>query len=131
MYQILFKHLVYEYCINLAFDNFRKNFPSTVAKFNVGDMFSVLEFEIDDTWWGMEDVEVVFCENGLVMFSYKTAEVHIPYDHPELGHYKSHSVWESVGSYGEDINDVNYMFSTDGSATHIFSIEEIRNLDYA
>lgn len=130
MYEILFRYLVYDYCINLAFDSISKNFPSKETKFKVGDKFVALEFEIDDTWWGMEEVEVVFCENGLVMFSYEIAEVHIPYYHPDLELYKSGNIWEETGSYGGEIGDLHYMFNTDGSATHIFSIDEIRNIDY-
>ena len=130
MYEILFRYLVYDYCINLTFDSISKNFPSKQTKFKVGDKFVALEFEIDDTWWGMEDVEVVFCENGLVMFSYEIAEIHIPFYHPDLELYKSDNIWEYIGTYGAEIGDLDYMFSTDGSSTHIFSIDEIRNIDY-
>ena len=70
MFRTFFKHVIYEYCIELAFDNLRKNFPQSKSKFIQGQKFQAIEFEVDDIWWGIEEVEVLYCDDKVLILSY-------------------------------------------------------------
>jgi len=130
MFQTIFKHFIYDYCIELAFDNLIKNFPETQFKFVVGQKFDAFECEVDDIWWGVELAEILFCDSDVIVISYASGEAHIPVDHPDIIKFENDNTWEERGAYGSELGDTNIMYANYFGGTHVFPVKEMKDIDY-
>lgn len=130
MFRTLFKYVIYDYCIGLAFDNLKKNFPAMQSRFFKGQQFQAIEFEVDDIWWGIEDVEVIHCDDDLLVLSYSSGEAHVPDNHIELTQFDNDSTWRHIGSYGDGTEDSVMIYDNTFGGTQIFPIEDMKDIDY-
>lgn len=130
MFKLLFKHFIYEYCIEVALDNVIKSFPIGANKFMVGQKFDVFECELDDIWWGLELGEVVYCDSDLVIIRYASSQVHIPNTHHDLSIFRDDEIWENVGAYGDEMGEASTIFANYFGGTQVFPLNQIKDIDY-
>ena len=97
---MLIKHFIYEYCINLLFDNISKNFNS-IKKYNVGDKYNKLYcycsadeyyemtgIDVTDTYLHIDteyiNVEIEYVTDYSIKFKYESYETTYIYKTGEI-----------------------------------------------
>lgn len=130
MSKTLLKHYIYEYCIEVAFNAIRKNFPISQSRFYVGQEFDLLEFAIDDIWWSIEFSEVVHCDNKVLVLEFASCEVHIPSGHDDVIIFSDSNEWGETGTYGDEMGDSYLIYLNQFGGRQVFSVELLQGIEY-
>lgn len=127
MFKTAIKHYIYDYCIEIIFDRIQKNFPLEANMFHKGQRFGFIEFDFEDIWWGLEDAEIIYIDKSIVIFSFASADIHIPIDDDRIEEYSRSSEWKLSGTYG-NYDTGTTMFNNCFGGTAVFSFEIMKDI---
>ena len=127
MFKTAIKHYIYDYCIEIIFDRIQKNFPLEMNMFHKGQIFGFIEFDCEDIWWGLEDAEIIYIDKSIIIFSFASADIHIPIGDDRMEEYNRSSEWKLSGTYG-NYDTGTKMFNNCFGGTAVFPVEIMKDI---